>query len=525
MNRCTDPGSATFGPDAPLSAADMQLEFSSIMNNCFIEVLHTQVNGTLMAETAYGGGLFEAYLVETATEYSAEHGIIRLIWDLLFRDTEATSFVASGNMTWAGHALEHRADFEYELMHPNADNAPGAYLASVSNMGSALAAGAAADLTDVLPFDKIVDWTELPRVFRSVGLLYDGRVRAMPVQGVPMLMMTSAEMFEGNNWAVPSTLRQLAAFAAAFNGTGDRYALCIPWCSDSSNHALIYKSFVSSYIQTGGSAEGIVYDRDTLNLKIVGNEAAAEVLMLMKVLYKYSARKTECDTYDEDFAAGRCMITLQEAQKIKHLAHPGKESVVRGQINTNLVPGSAHVLDRALGQLVPCTADRCPMAQQHTHSVDMATYRVYTHAEAPPTGATNDTSGSAARTGTDSNTGTGSGAPTPTFTATATGTGTGMLTATATGTGTRTGGASTGIAPATGQGTDPGPGSDASSPYLVNNAPFWAMTVMYINPTKDAVVREHTYRYLAGAFGDAEWQAALRTFDMPYSRAEITKAL
>lgn len=52
------------------------------------------------------------------------------------------------------------------------------------------------------------------------------------VQIQPILMYAHHDgHFQDGTWDMPRTLRELVAFVVAHNGTDDRYAVCMPWCT------------------------------------------------------------------------------------------------------------------------------------------------------------------------------------------------------------------------------------------------------------------------------------------------------
>eukprot|EP00955_Chlamydomonas_euryale_P083535 363869-Chlamydomonas_euryale.AAC.3 len=59
----------------------------------------------------------------------------------------------------------------------------------------------------------------------------------------------------GTVWEVPQTLRELAAFASKYNGTDNKWALCLPWCDSRSYFGYLYKTFIASYVQIDGTTQ------------------------------------------------------------------------------------------------------------------------------------------------------------------------------------------------------------------------------------------------------------------------------
>lgn len=62
------------------------------------------------------------------------------------------------------------------------------------------------------------------------------------------------------------------------------------------------------------------------------------------------------------FRQGKCLMMLGDAGGFKLVSSNSTGSSLRGRLGMAPLPGSTQVLDRASGQLVPCTQERCPLA-------------------------------------------------------------------------------------------------------------------------------------------------------------------
>lgn len=76
------------------------------------------------------------------------------------------------------------------------------------------------DLTRLVTSDTRLHWTGLFKQLRDVGLIYGGKVVALPVQSYSYVLYYRLDLFERFNLTVPTTWRQMLDLVIRMNGTG-----------------------------------------------------------------------------------------------------------------------------------------------------------------------------------------------------------------------------------------------------------------------------------------------------------------
>ncbi|PNH08506.1 Adenylate cyclase [Tetrabaena socialis] len=238
----------------------------------------------------------------------------------------------------------------------------------------------AQDLSALTLADSDLDWDGFLPLYRDVLAVYDGRVAAIPAQGMMMQLYYRRDLLAAAGLQPPRTWSETVAYAAKFNGTdlnGDGapdYGICL-WRLTCDALPMSFVAILASLAQSKGRHTGLFFEPESMRpvWETAAWEAAVE---LARNLTLYAAPITDeppspiAPCFSQPlFGQGRCAMALAQPGQFKSGSSPGNPfSVVRGKIGSSILPGSERVLDWQLNALLPCDPDRCPFANLHSTS-------------------------------------------------------------------------------------------------------------------------------------------------------------
>jgi multiple sugar transport system substrate-binding protein len=259
-------------------------------------------------------------------------------------------------------------------------NAFDAWVFAPQWMGDYIVPGYVEDLTDRVASDPAIEWEDIAPFFRDFSATYGGRIYTIPLDGDFHMGYYRTDLLEEAGLEPPKTWEEYLEVAEFFhgkdlNGDGDPdYGSCISKKRAAQAYWFIY-DLAASMIQTQGTGHGAFFDLETME-PLVNNEAFAKAMEI----YKESTKYGPPDELNLDvgptralFTSGRCALSLDWGD-IGTLAIDPETSIVMDKTGAIILPGSAEVLDRATGTLVPCDETTCPHATEGVNHAPFAAY-------------------------------------------------------------------------------------------------------------------------------------------------------
>ena len=247
-------------------------------------------------------------------------------------------------------------------------------------MADFVPAGIMEDLTPRVRTDKQIQWDDIAPFFRNFSATYGGKIYTIPLDGDFQMVYYRTDVLKSLGMAPPKTWDDYLAIAKAANGkdwNGDGkpdYGSCIAKKRNAQSFWMFWSIF-GGFVQSKGTQQGSFFDLDTMK-PLVKNEAFAEALRIYKETTRYGPPdELNLDVGDTRglFVSGRCALSVDWGD-IGTLAVDPETSKVKGKVGAVILPGSRRVLDRETGELVPCTADRCPYAEDGINHAPYAAF-------------------------------------------------------------------------------------------------------------------------------------------------------
>lgn len=223
------------------------------------------------------------------------------------------------------------------------------------------------DLTDLVAASEELAWEDVGQFFREFSSTYEGRVYTIPLDGDFHMVYYRIDVLEELGMEPPKTWDDYLAIAEAahgmdMNGDGEGdFGSCIAKKRAEQGYWWIY-SIAAPFIQTQGTSQGVFFDTETFN-PLVNNAAFIRALEIYAATNRFGP-PDELNIGVGDtrglWTAGRCALTIDWGD-IGSLA-VSEGSRVNGLTGAVITPGTAEVLDRATGELVPCDETTCPFA-------------------------------------------------------------------------------------------------------------------------------------------------------------------
>ncbi|KAG2446063.1 hypothetical protein HXX76_000665 [Chlamydomonas incerta] len=244
------------------------------------------------------------------------------------------------------------------------------------------------DLSALTVDDPDLDWRGILPLYREVLAVYDGKVYALPFNGIMQVMYYRRDVFEAAGLPPPRTWAEVQAAAARFNGTdldGDGLAndfgVCIWQAADCERFSLPLTMLLASLVQARGRNSGLQMDPETG--RMAHNTVAWETaLQLLRNLSAFAPPPSAFQTSTSrdcliltGFGEGKCAMTFTMAGVFKAFSSVANTaSKVRGRMGMAPLPGSPVVLDWGRNELVPCNFDRCPYAVSYDQPENVQQY-------------------------------------------------------------------------------------------------------------------------------------------------------
>ena len=248
-------------------------------------------------------------------------------------------------------------------------------------IGDLVAGGYLEDLTNRVKADQALEWGDIMPFFRNFSATYQGKVYTIPTDGDFQMVYYRSDLFKRDGVKPPQTWADYLAIAQRYQGkdlSGDGktgYGSCIAMKRSAQSYWM-YLSVAAPYLQSKGTAQGAFFDPRDMKPLVASNEAAASALDVYQAMVKYGPPdQLNLDVGDTRglFTSGRCALAIDWGD-IGPLATDPKTSIVNGKVGSVITPGSARVLDRDTGKLIPCDATRCPHA---TNGINHAPFAAF----------------------------------------------------------------------------------------------------------------------------------------------------
>ncbi|MHC5861647.1 ABC transporter substrate-binding protein [Nostoc sp.] len=239
--------------------------------------------------------------------------------------------------------------------------------------------GSLADLSDRQKSDAALQWDDIAPLFRNFSATYKGRTYAIPLDGDFHMIYYRTDLFNKVGLTPPGTWDEYLAIAKGFHGkdlNGDGtpdYGSCIEKRPKEFS-ASILGSFVTPFLQSQGTAQGIFFDPDTMK-PLVNNPGFAKALEIYKKTMDYGVpddQNLSQAKARELFLGGRCAMTLDWGD-VGTLAIAPTSKVIN-KVGAFITPGTTQVLDPKTGKLVACDKFTCPYAIAGVNHAPYAAY-------------------------------------------------------------------------------------------------------------------------------------------------------
>ncbi|MEG4227219.1 extracellular solute-binding protein [Microcoleus sp. N9_B2] len=134
-------------------------------------------------------------------------------------------------------------------------------------------------------------------------------------------------------------------------------------------------SFVTPFLQSQGTAQGVFFDPDTMK-PLVNNPGFARALEIYKQTMNYGVPQDQNLSQAKAralFLGGRCAMTLDWGDVGTLAIDPAKSKVIN-KIGAFITPGTTQILDRKTNKLVACNKFICPYAIDGVNHAPYAAY-------------------------------------------------------------------------------------------------------------------------------------------------------
>ncbi len=240
--------------------------------------------------------------------------------------------------------------------------------------------GYLADLSDRTKSDVALQWEDIAPLFRNFSAIYKGHTYSIPLDGDFHMIYYRTDLFNEAGLTPPATWDEYLKIAKRFHGkdlNGDGkpdYGSCIEKRPKEFS-ASILGSFVTPFLQSQGTAQGIFFDPDTMK-PLVNNPGFARALEIYKKTMDYGVpddQNLSQAKSRELFLEGRCALTLDWGD-VGTLAIDPAISKVINKVGAFITPGTTQILDQKTSKLVACDKFTCPYAIAGVNHAPYAAY-------------------------------------------------------------------------------------------------------------------------------------------------------
>lgn len=236
------------------------------------------------------------------------------------------------------------------------------------------------NLDPYLAEDELIDVDDIAPYFREYNQKVGGSTYMLTIDGDFQMLYYRTDVLEQLGMEPPRTWDEYMAIAEAANGqdwNGDGeadYGSCI-FKKRSAQSYFAVQSIAAAFVQTQGTGQGIYFDTETMT-PTIDNAAWVEAFNIYKATGQYGPP----DELNHDIGdtralvqAGRCALMIDWGDIGPLSIEPAGEPI-RDKVGAVVMPGTSRVLDRATGELVDCTPEICPYAEDGINHAPFAAF-------------------------------------------------------------------------------------------------------------------------------------------------------
>ncbi len=230
-------------------------------------------------------------------------------------------------------------------------------------------AGLLENMDPYIAEDDLIDLDDIAPYFRDYSMNIGGSFYQVTIDGDFQMLYYRTDVLDELGMEPPRNWDEYMAVAAAahgmdMNGDGEPdYGSCIFKKRNAQSYFAVM-SIAAGFVQTQGTGQGIYFDTETMD-PIVNNEAWAEAFRIYKATGEYGPP----DELNHDIGdtralvtTGRCALAIDWGD-IGPLSIDPNAEAIRDKMGAIIMPGTSRVLDRESGELVDCTPEICPYAE------------------------------------------------------------------------------------------------------------------------------------------------------------------
>jgi multiple sugar transport system substrate-binding protein len=244
------------------------------------------------------------------------------------------------------------------------------------------------DLSDKVLDDDKLRWHDVAAFFKDSGLVYDGKIVALILDGDYHMFNYRSDLLESWGEVPPTTMAEMVELAVKYNGTDMNedgepdFGFCHNGGSIGEQFTgMLFMGYYASGFQTKGTQEGVWFDVETLE-PLIDNEVFDELATLFKTASKEGT--DQAFMFDAGwnvrhvFLSGRCLFHLDwmdvpvslvtsnitSPYMTKYDSNQSMRPWVStpGKVATTRPPGSLEVWDLETSSRRACDTQLCPYA-------------------------------------------------------------------------------------------------------------------------------------------------------------------
>jgi len=224
-------------------------------------------------------------------------------------------------------------------------------------------------IDDMIANDPDIAWDEIGAFFRDFSASFGGSTYTVPLDGDFHMVYYRKDLLEAAGMEPPATWDEYLEVAEHFHGqdlnddgTAD-YGSCVTMKRNAQSYWMIY-SVAAPMLQYEGTQQGVFFDRETMEplVRNPGMRRAMEIYRSLVDLGPPDQLNHDIGDARNTFLTGRCALIMDWGDT-GALAIDPETSQVIDRVGAIITPGSREVYDRDAGEMVECTPDICPHAE------------------------------------------------------------------------------------------------------------------------------------------------------------------